>query len=87
MTEREICERLLRIVGGIDFAHGRISNEEDVHKAIDCATDALNSVRGNVIDLLLDVALPNPEKEFYDMAMRVLQSPTDRQTTKPETEK
>lgn len=87
MTTREICERLLRIAREISSSRGRISNEEDVHKAVDYATDALDSAYESVISFMLGIALPNTEMEFYDMAMRVLQSPTDKQTTKPETEK
>lgn len=79
MTTREICERLLRIAREISSSRGRISNVEDVYKAVDYATDALDSAYEGVISLMLGIALPDPEKEFYDMAMRALQSPTDRQ--------
>ena len=87
MTTREICERLLRIARSISSSRGRASNEEDVYKVADYATNALDHAYEGVISLMLDVALPNNEQEFYDMAMRVLQSPTERQTTKPETER
>ena len=55
MTENEICERLLQIAGSISFTRGRVSNEEDVYKAVDCATNALDTAYESVVSLVLAV--------------------------------
>jgi hypothetical protein len=67
ITNREICARLMVISSAIISYRRRISNEEDVYKAVDCATGALDSAYEHIISLALAICPRwTMEKGAYD---------------------